>query len=77
MRLAVLCLLLAASCSHTPNRDSGSATLGCRYRDVDFCLLVTPMSEAAARPPASGGSAISRATQVKLDADVILRGMNQ
>jgi hypothetical protein len=77
MRLAVLCLLLAASCAHTPNRDSSRTTLGCRYSDVDLCLLVTPMSEAEARLPASDGSAISRDTQVKLDADVILRGMNQ
>lgn len=80
MKPALVCLALvlpAASCSHTLDGNSSSAALDCRHRDKQDCSLETLVDEGLAMPKPKPDSSIGQPTQVELDAQAILRGMNQ
>jgi hypothetical protein len=70
----VLCSALSmvtAACSHDLSGSSSKTALDCLHRDREACALATTIE------PAKGGAATTRASQIELDVEAILDGMQE
>jgi hypothetical protein len=73
----IVVLMAVVGCGQNSTRDSGRAALDCSQRDRQVCLALAAIREGLVAPAVPGGSKLSRASLVGLDADAIARGMDE